>query len=141
VDPNVVHSAYTNNVNGALTTQLYGIDTGNNSLVAQANNTGALTLVAPLGLAGGASFGASGGFDVSGVTGVAYVALQPDFVGGNFSRLYVIDLANGALSGGQGIDGGIVITALTVAEVPEPSTPTPLLSTILGGLFRRRRRL
>ena len=49
VDPNVVDSAYTNNFPGAGSTQLYGIDTGLDILVTQANSAGTLGTVGPLG--------------------------------------------------------------------------------------------
>jgi hypothetical protein len=134
VDPNVVASAYTNNFNGAQTSQLYGIDTGLDILVMQANNTGVLGTVGPL-LTVNAS--AIGGFDISGVTGVAYAALTP--AGGSVSNLYTINLATGAASLVGQIDGGIVITAMAVAPIPEPAT-LGLAGCLLGGVAMIRRR-
>ncbi|HMO87462.1 MAG TPA: DUF4394 domain-containing protein, partial [Lacipirellulaceae bacterium] len=90
MDPNVVSSAYDRNVAGTMATQLFGIDTGLNILVKQANNAGSLDTVGPLGV----DIAAAGGFDVSGLTGMAYAALLP--VGATQSSLYTIDLTTGA---------------------------------------------
>lgn len=117
VDPNVVNSAYTNNFVGAASTQLYGIDTALDILVTQANNAGTLGTVGPLG------FNATGvgGFDISGTTGVAYAALLPS--GSSQSNLYAINLATGAATNLGQIDGGVIITAISVAPaIPEPAT-------------------
>ena len=65
VNPNIEFSAYTNNVNPApVSTQLYGIDTGFDILVTQANSAGTLATVGPLGI----NVGAVGGFDIFGAT-------------------------------------------------------------------------
>ncbi|MBA4104327.1 MAG: hypothetical protein C0485_01115 [Pirellula sp.] len=117
VDPNVVNSAYTNNFVGAATTQLYGIDTALDILVTQANNAGTLGTVGPLG------FNATGvgGFDISGTTGTAYAALLPS--GSSQSNLYSINLVTGAATNLGQIDGGVIITAISVVPaVPEPAT-------------------
>ena len=117
VDPNVVNSAYTNNFVGAGSTQLYGIDTALDILVTQANNAGTLGTVGPLG------FNATGvgGFDISGTTGVAYAALLPS--GSSQSNLYSINLATGAATNLGQIDGGVIITAISVVPaIPEPAT-------------------
>lgn len=132
VDPNVVDSAYDRNVSGTLATQLYGIDTGLNILVTQANNAGTLGTVGPLGL----DVAAAGGFDISGATGMAYAALLP--AGSSQSSLYTINLATGAATAVGVIDGGLVISAMTVAPIPEPGTA--LLAVCgLGALAIRRR--
>ena len=117
VDPNVVNSAYTNNFVGAATSQLYGIDTALDILVTQANNAGTLGTVGPLG------FNATGvgGFDISGTTGVAYAALLPS--GSSQSNQYSINLATGAATNLGQIDGGVIITAISVVPaIPEPAT-------------------
>jgi len=117
VDPNVVNSAYTNNFAGAPSTQLYGIDTALDILVTQANSAGTLGTVGPLG------FNATGvgGFDISGTTGIAYAALLPS--GSSQSNLYAINLATGAATNLGQIDGGVIITAISVAPaIPEPAT-------------------
>jgi hypothetical protein len=133
-DPNVVDSAYDNNVNGALSTQLYGIDTGLDILVKQANNAGTLTTVGPLGV----NVAAAGGFDISGMLGqVAYAALLS--ANSSQSELYTINLLTGLATNLGVIDGGIVITALTVAPIPEPATAMLGLTGLVAVMgFRRR---
>jgi hypothetical protein len=134
VDPNVVSSAYTNNVADALTTQLYGIDSGLNILVTQANNAGTLGTVGPLGV----DIIATGGFDISGTTGIAYAAFQP--TNAAQSSLYTINLATGAATNLGVIDGGLVVHALTVAPaIPEPAT-LALASMALAAIPLVRRR-
>ena len=133
VDPNVVHSAYSNDFDGAVTTQLYGIDSGLNILVTQANSAGTLGAVGPLGV----DIGAVGGFDISGVTGVAYATLLP--AGSSVSQLYSISLLTGAATNLGVIDGGLIITAMAVA-IPEPSTVALAFGALVAGVFVRRRR-
>ena len=132
VDPNVVHSAYTNNFLGAQTSQLYGIDSGLNILVTQANSAGTLGTVGPLGV----DVGSVGGFDISGATGTAYAALLP--AGSSVSNFYSINLANGAATNLGAIDGGLIITAMTVA-IPEPATLGMSAFALIGGLLLRRK--
>ncbi len=116
VDPNVVSSAYSNNFVGAATTQLYGIDTALDILVTQANNAGTLGTVGSLGI----NATAVSGFDISGTTGIAYAAMLPS--GSSQSSLYSINLATGAATNLGQIDGGIIITAISVAPaIPEPA--------------------
>jgi len=133
-DPNVVDSAYSNNFAGTTSTQLYGIDTGLDILVTQANNTGVLGTVGALGL----DASAVGGFDISGATGTAYATILP--AGSSQSSLYRINLATGAATNLGAIDGGLIVSAMTVAPaIPEPTT-TALLLAAVGGLPLRRRR-
>jgi hypothetical protein len=97
-DPNVVAEAYSNNVAGATTTTLYGIDSGLDILVTQGSaggsptspNTGQLTTVGPLGI----DASDVAGFDIGASRNVAYAALSAP--GDTTSRLYVINLATGA---------------------------------------------
>jgi hypothetical protein len=136
VDPNVVDSAYSNNQPGALTTQLYGVESRFGHIVTQANNTGELAVAFDIG--GFGKGNSLGGFDVSGATGVAYMALQ--IIQESVSRLYLFDLATGNKSGGDVIGGGLVITALTAAFIPEPSTASLFVSALIGPtIFRHRR--
>lgn len=132
VDPNVVDSAYTNNFPGAGATTLFGIDTGLDVLVTQVAATGVLSTIGPLGL----NVSAGGGFDISGTTGIAYAALLP--AGSSQSSLFTINLGTGLATPVGPINGGVVITALTVAPVPEPATVALLIVGLLGvGATRR----
>lgn len=89
--PRVSASAYTNNVAGATTTQLFNLDTGMNLLTFQPSpNNGVLTTVGPLGI----NTTDETGFDVSGATGVAYAVLTPSAP--RSSNLYTINLTTGA---------------------------------------------
>lgn len=132
-DPDVVHSAYTNSFPGATTTQLYGLDTGLDILVTQANNAGTLGTVGPV----NADITSTGGFDISGATGIAYAAVMD--VNLARSTFWTINLATGAGTMVGEIDGGVVITAMAVA----PVIPAPAASAILGlagfAVLRRRR--
>jgi hypothetical protein len=132
VDPNIVHVAYTNNFAGATSTTLYGIDTNLDILVQIATATGALTTVGPLGV----DVSAAGGFDISGTTGAAYAALLP--TNSSASRFYTINLATGAATSVGQIDGGIVVTAMTV-WVPEPGAAAILLGLCAALPLARKR--
>jgi hypothetical protein len=134
-DPNVVDSAYDNNVAGGTPTQLYGIDTFLNILVRQANSAGTLDTVGPLGAA--IDPGAAGAFDVSG-SGVAYAALLPQ--GGSASSFYTINLATGAATLVGLVDGGVVITAMSATPIPEPGTIALAACGLVGCMLLRRRR-
>jgi hypothetical protein len=140
VSPNVEFSAYTNSTNPApATTQLYGIDTGLDVLVTQANSAGTLGTVGPLGV----NAGAIGGFDISGDTGVAYAALLPGL--SSQSNLYSINLVTGAATNLGAIDGGLIIGSLAVAPdgfdpfVPEPTSVVLLSMAALAFCGRRSR--
>jgi hypothetical protein len=128
-DPNVVHSSYTNSFAGATATQLFGVDTGLDVLVRQANNAGTLET------AGG--FGTDvtdiGGFDISGATGSAYLAIRDAM--SSKSTFWTINLATGVATGGNEVGGGNVITALAVRPIPEPATAGLALAAfaMIGG--------
>jgi hypothetical protein len=100
VDPQVMACAYTNNVAGALTTTLYGIDTGTNALVIHnPPNNGFLTTVGALTVNP-----INAQFDIS-AGGIAYAALH---VVGINTNLYTIDLTTGtATLVGTLLGGGI----------------------------------
>jgi hypothetical protein len=129
VDPNVVGSAYDNNFVGATTSQLYGIDTGLDILVKQANNTGVLTTVGLL----GANITNLVGFDIS-PTGAAFAATQE--TGQSISMLWSINLVTGAASPIGQIGGGTMISAIAV--IPAPGTLAPLAASGLAVSRRRR---
>jgi hypothetical protein len=146
VPANVSFSAYTNSLNPAPLappngpgTQLYGIDTGLDILVTQANSFGTLGTVGPLGL----NVGAVGGFDIQGVNNVAYAALLP--AGSSNSNLYQINLLTGAATNLGQIDGGVVISSMTIApdgfnpNIPEPASVALLGFAAMGMLVRQNR--
>ncbi len=130
-DPNVTASAYTNSFDGATTTQLYGIDTGLDILVTQANSAGTLGTVGSLGV----DLNDTATFDISGVTGVAYATVQDTSLAR--STFWTINLATGeAMMIGE-IGGGSLITAMAV--VPAPGSVLALLGAgVVAGARRRR---
>lgn len=129
VDPNVVGSAYTNSFAGAMSTQLYGIDTGLDILVTQANSAGTLATVGSL----GADLGDILTFDISGGTGVAYAAVLDE--ASSQSTFWTINLMTGAASPLGAIGGGAIITSMAV--VPSPASSALLM---VGGICASRRR-
>jgi hypothetical protein len=128
-NPNVVASAYTNSFAGATTTQLFGIDTGLDILVTQANSAGTLGTVGSLGV----DLNDSASFDISGGTGRAYASVQGLTVGQ--STFWRINLATGAATQIGSIGGGAIVTAIAV--VPAPMTASVLAA---GAVFTLRRR-
>ncbi|MDQ3439657.1 MAG: DUF4394 domain-containing protein [Planctomycetota bacterium] len=135
VDPNIVGSAYTNNFPQAQTSQLYGIDAGLDILVTQANNTGVLGTVGPLGV----DTSDLVGFDVSGASGIAYATLTP--ANGSVSRLYTINLATGAATLVGQINGGTLVTDISIAPIPEPTALAAIGLAGLALMSRRRRQV
>lgn len=161
-NPNLVASAYINNVAGATSTTLYGIDSVTDSLVTQVPATGALTTVGSLGV----DVTSLVGFDIltEGDTNTGYAAMQLDDDPAtsenesDASRLFRIDLASGAATD-LGIisndEEGFFIRGIAVAPGDdggggEPN-PIPLpgaaamfpLAAALAGLsaWRTRRRM
>ena len=137
VNPNVVGSAYTNSTFGApaAATQLYGIDSGLDILVTQANSAGTLGTVGPLGV----DTGALVGFDVYSPTvgsNTAYASLTP--ANGTVSKFYSINLITGAATNLGQIDGGLLVTDIAVEIVPEP-TAMGLAGMAVMALASRRR--
>ena len=130
MDPNIVGSAYTNSVAGAMSTQLYGIDTGLDVLVTQANSAGTLVTVGSLGV----NINDNLSFDISGRTGVAYVTVEDTDI--SRSTFWVVDLSTGQASFLGEIGGGALITATAI--VPAPGSIALLGVAGLGALRRRR---
>lgn len=127
---NVAGSAYTNSVAGATITQLYGIDTGLDILVTQANSAGTLQTVGSL----GGDITDLVGFDISSATGSAFAV---SVVGsGLSSTLWSIDLSTGAATSLGEIGGGALISSFAV--VPAPGAVS--LALPLGVFAGRRRR-
>lgn len=123
----VVSAAYTNSFVGAMSTTLYDIEAGNDILVTQAPpNDGKLNTI------GGFGFDALDmsnefiGFDISGVTGVAYLSRGNGVFGSEVfltKPLYTVDLTSGAatlLGPVTGLNG--TLRDIAVSPVPEPSS-------------------
>lgn len=115
LNPNIVGSAYTNNFAGATSTTLYNVDSARDALVIQnPPNLGGLTTVGFL----GTDVTDLSGFDISGSSGVAYMAIRDV----NLSRttLWTVNLSTGLGSMLGEIGGGAILTSMTV--VPTPGT-------------------
>lgn len=143
-NPSINGVAYDNNVPGAATTTLYGVDSLQNTLVtigSPSPNDGTLHTVGVLGI----DASRFNGFDISGVSGLAY-AISPAASSDPAANLYIIDKATGGatLVGKLGnIDEDYLIRGMTVfAPVPEPGVSA--LFAFGGGiggflLWRRQR--
>lgn len=141
-NPLVTAVAYTNQVAGATTTTLYGIDAGLGILVRQdPPNAGTLNTVGLLGISLFPN-GFGQGFDIDAVSGIAFASLTL-LTGGN--ALYTINLATGAASvlgdfGANTVrDIAVGTLGAVVVAVPEPST-LALFGAAMAGLFGLRRR-
>lgn len=130
VNPNITAAAYTNNFAGATSTTLYVVDTALDILAIQAPpNAGTLNTVGAI----GTDLTDLAGFDISGQTGIAYMAVRDALL--SKSTFWTINLATGAGSFVGDVGGGAILTAMTV--VPAPGA-LALLS--VGGLVAARRR-
>ncbi|GMV24888.1 MAG: hypothetical protein AMXMBFR58_09190 [Phycisphaerae bacterium] len=131
MNPSIVGSAYTNNFKGATTTALYGIDAARDVLVLQSPpNNGVLTTIGSL----GTDVTDLAGFDISGVTGVAYAAIRDVNLGR--TTFWTINLTTGQGTMLGEVGGGSLITAMTV--VPAPGAAA-LAGVAALGMARRRR--
>mgnify|MGYP003629754012 FL=1 len=130
MDPNIVGSAYTNSFAGATSTQLYGIDTGLDVLVTQANSAGTLMTVGNIGV----DLNDTLSFDISGTSGFAYASVVSDDF--SSSTFWLIDLSDGSATTLGEIGGGALLTSMTVA--PSPSGFALLSLGCLVGARRRR---
>lgn len=121
-NPSVVGAAYTNNVAGASSTTLYGIDELLNELVMLNQTSGELTRVGPLGVDPGALIG----FDVA-PDGTAYFVAGFDT--GSF--FHIIDLTTGQATSVGGlmpvgrIDGLAVVPPIGMPGGGMPGGGTP----------------
>jgi hypothetical protein len=130
--PRVVGSAYTNNFAGAAATTLFGIDSNRDVLVMQGGpngvpspNGGVLTTIGT-----GLGFDTSDlvGFDISGISGVAFASLTPST--GGASELFTINLTTGNASL-AGTIGGLTLTGLA-ADAGSGAVPEPAGLVLLG---------
>lgn len=124
-NPNIVAVAYNNNVAGATTTTLFGIDATTDTLVRfDAPNAGTLVTIGSLGV----DFQDNANFDIlTNFTGETNIAVA---LSGN--TLFQIDLTTGRASslGSLGI-GSQVYSGFAIALVPDPTAPAD--DQIFGG--------
>lgn len=135
--PNIQGIAYTNSDFAPSSTQQFGLDLNQNALVTVANNAGTLGTVGSFGNV----FTGEAGFDISGVTDIAYASFESGLVGG--SELFTIDLTDGTVSaplGGFGVNNNIRSLAVVGAAVPEPGSASLLALGLVAFAGRRRRK-
>ena len=128
-NPNVVGAAYTNNVSGAITTTLYGIDSNLDILVRQGSpggaptspNTGQLSTIGALGV----NTTDQVGFDIADFNDAAFASLTA--TGATQSQLYSINLTTGAATLIGTIGGNEIIRDIAISPT---FTPPPQQSPI-----------
>jgi hypothetical protein len=129
-NPNIVASAYTNNVPGPASTTLYNIDTNLDVLVTQnPPNAGTLNTVGPL------------GEDITSVTGFDIVGSNTAFASLSFTNnypanttgLYSVNLTTGAITPIRFIGGGEAVRDISAALSAAPATVTPVPPTATAG--------
>jgi len=146
--PFVTGAAYTNNFAGATATTLYVVSNGPLSLSVQdPPSSGVLTTVGPTIIPGVLI-----GFDISGLTGIAYATANFPVEGvGTIPQFFTIDLSTGAatlvgrIGTGTGLPSQYVGVAAPVGRraepIPEPATVVLLLTGLAGvGAIGRRRK-
>ena len=141
----IVGTAYSNNVAGATSTTLYAYDFSSDTIgTITPPGSGAYTEVGPT--TGVVALDADLGFDISGVTGIAYVSLNEGDTPLAAREFFTADLSTGVLTqvGGDDILGFgdsivIDISAAPAAAVPEPATMAALGLGALALLKRRRK--
>ena len=140
INPSISGLAYTNNFAGTSSTSLYGIDYNLDILTLLLNpNSGLLTTVGPLGF----DFGADAGFDISGLTGTAYLTVTSP--AGASSNLFTVNLTTGAATLVGGTGGSVELRSIAVPigqappGVPEPSAWAMILIGFgaIGAAMRR----
>ncbi len=135
-DPNITAVGYTNSFPGApavRTTQLYGIDFAQDTLVLQnPPNAGTLNTIGSLGF----DFDEVDGFDILSLSSGNNTAYATS--GGSF---YGVDLATGAATNLSAIgDGNTRLVGLAPTQVPEPTAVAALIGFGVVAFRSRRRR-
>ena len=134
ITPRVVGSAYTNNFNGTAVTTLFGIDSNRDVLVMQGGpngvpspNGGVLTTIGA-----GLGFNTSDlvGFDISGISGVAFASLVSPT--GGAAQLLTINLTTGGATLVGTIGTGLTLTGLAAGVGAVPTVPVPSSLALLG---------
>jgi hypothetical protein len=145
--PFVTGAAYTNNFAGATATTLYVVSNGPLSLSIQdPPSSGMLTTVGPTIIPGVLI-----GFDISGLTGIAYATANFPIEGiSTIPQFYTINLGTGVgtlvgrIGTGAGLPSQYVGVAAPVGRaepIPEPATVVLLLTGLAGvGAIGRRRK-
>ncbi len=145
--PFVTGAAYTNNFEGAAATTLYVVSNGPLSLsILDPPSSGTLTTVGSTIIPGVLI-----GFDISGLTGIAYATANFPVEGlGTIPQFYTINLSTGAatligqIGTGIGLPSQYVGVAAPVGRaepIPEPATVVLLLTGLAGaGAIGRRRK-
>jgi uncharacterized protein (TIGR03437 family) len=131
-NPNIVGVGYTNNISGATTTTLYGIDSNLDILVRQGSaggaptspNTGQLFTIGALGV----NTTDQVGFDVADFNDAAFASLTTS--GAAQSQLYSINLTTGAATVVGMIGAGELIRDLAIAPTFTTSAPQSSVTVV-----------